>query len=109
MARIRRRPALFAAFVLALAVTVFFAARLVVISVVWSDPDRRNQPIEGWMTPGYVVHSWQVPREVIADVVGTPPERGLTLADLARMRGEDPAALIAALEAAIAAHRAAQP
>ena len=111
LARIRRRPLLFAGFALALALTLFFAVRLVVFTLLWSDPAMRNQPIEAWMTPGYIAHSWHVPREVIVEALGRPdPEsRGLTLAEIAEARGATEAELVAALDAAIAAYRAGLP
>lgn len=65
----RKHRFLFPALVVAIAVTVFFAARLLVFTVYWSDPDHRRQPLEGWMTPGYVAHSYDLPREVIRDVL----------------------------------------
>ncbi len=36
------------AFVLALAVTLFFAVRLALFTLYWQDPAHRNEPIAGW-------------------------------------------------------------
>ena len=108
--RLKARPILSGAFLLALAVMVFFGVRLVVSGLYWSDPAHRDQALELWMTPGYVAHSWHIPREVMGQWVGPRPEgRGPeTLAEVARRLGEDPTALIARLEAEIAAYRAGQ-
>ena len=110
ISRARRRPLLFAAFACALALTLFFAVRLVLFSIYWADPKHREQPIAGWMTPGFVAHSWHVPREVMLDLLGPPPEgapKRPTLDDIAAERGVPVEDLIAEIEAAIAAHRAA--
>ena len=92
-------------------VGLFFAARLVVFSVYWSDPARRDAVIEGWQTPGYVAMSWKVPRPVVADALGLEEgERArISLENLAKERGVPTAELIRELEAAITNFRAASP
>lgn len=100
------------AFVGAAAVTVFFAVRLVAFSIFWADPAHRDQTVEGWMTPGYVAHSWHVPHEVMVDALAIapspdgPPSKRKTIEDLAKQRGIPVAQLIAQIDAAIAMHRA---
>jgi len=108
----RRRPPrwLLAAFVLAAAVTAFFALRMVVAAIRWSDPELRDQPIAGWMTPRYVAMSWQVPPEVIAEALEADAGgslRGRTLEQIAAARGIPADALAEALKDAITAYRAA--
>ena len=56
-------------FVVASLAAAFFAVRLVAAWIYWSDPTHRDAAIEGWMTPGYVAQSWDVPREVVKIVV----------------------------------------
>jgi hypothetical protein len=92
-------------------VGLFFAVRLVVFSIYWSDPARRDAVIEGWQTPGYIAMSWKVPRPVIADALGLEEgERARTsLEDLAKERGVPTAELIRELEAAILDFRADNP
>lgn len=77
------------AFVAALVVTVFFAGRLVLFSVYWADPAHRHQPIEGWMTPRYVAHSYDLPPEVVRDALELGPgqRRRQTLEQIAEERG----------------------
>lgn len=109
----RHRVALIA-FGLALALTLFFAVRFVMHWVYWSDPAHRDQQIEGWMTPGYVAHSYDVSPEVIRDSLrallaqqaDALPRGGMTLQQIARATGTDLDQLSAALLAAIAAERA---
>lgn len=58
------------AFLLAAVLTLFFSGRFVLSTVYWSDPAHRDQRIEGWMTPGYIAHSYRVPRPVVFDALG---------------------------------------
>ena len=92
-------------------VALFFAVRLLLFTIYWSDPERRDAVIEGWQTPGYVAMSWKVPRPVIADALGLEEgERArVSLDDLARERGVPTAELIEVLEAAIADFRDKEP
>lgn len=96
------------AFAAAFALALFFAVRMAVSWVYWSDPARREMAIEGWMTPGFVARSWGVERDVIAGVLGLAPgeARGRTLDEIAAARGVPVADLEAAVAAAVAADRA---
>lgn len=97
------------ALVLALAVTLFFAARFVVQWIYWSDPAHRDQQIEGWMTPGYVAHSYGVSKDVILEAL--PPNlqvgKRLPLDRIALTNDMALTELIDELYAAIEAERAA--
>ncbi|GAA6207663.1 hypothetical protein NBRC116601_09560 [Cognatishimia sp. WU-CL00825] len=77
-------------FLLALAVTVFFAARMVLDLLYWSDPAHRNQSPEAWMTPRYIAHSWGIDPKEVRDAValgaGKPKARP-TLNWIASQRG----------------------
>ena len=92
-------------FGLALAVALVFAARLTLFTIYWADPAHRQQPVAGWMTPGYIARSWEVPPEVIRAAL---PETGRrpTLAQIAEAEGIPLPELIAGIEAAIAGARA---
>ncbi|MFO7921581.1 MAG: hypothetical protein R6U99_12390 [Nioella sp.] len=92
---------------LAIVVSLFFAVRLVAFWIYWADPAHQDQAIAGWMTPGYVAYSWDVPREVTFEALDLPARPGepVTLADLAAERGMSVADLAAELRAAITAHR----
>ncbi len=105
MTLLRRHPVLAILFVLALALTLFFAARFVVQVVYWSNPAHHQQQVQGWMTVGYIGKSWGLPPREIDAVAGLPlPERGnpFTLEQIARDRGVPVAQIIADVEAAIA-------
>ena len=95
-------------FLLALALTLFFAVRFTLAVFYWSDPAHHDQAIEGWMPLRFVARSWDVPPEVLVDAAGLPPDlrirRNLDL--IADDQGIPVAALIAQLNAAITAFRA---
>lgn len=86
---------------------LFFGLRLVVFGMHWSDPANRNQPIAGWMSPGYVAMSWHVPKPVVMEALGLEEKSRdrKSLDDLARERGLPVDVLIRELEDAIALHR----
>lgn len=103
----REAPVLLSALALAVATALFFGIRLVAFWVYWADPAHRDQAIEGWMTPRYVVMSYDVPRGVVAEALALRPEMGrVTLSDLAEAEGVEVSTLAARLAAAIDAHRA---
>lgn len=95
-------------FGLALAVALVFAVRLTIFTIYWADPAHRQQPVAGWMTPGYIARSWEVPPEVIRAALPVLPETGRrpTLAQIAEAEGIPLPELIAGIEAAIAGARA---
>ena len=97
-------------FALALVFAAGFAVRLVVLTVYWSDPAHRDQPVAGWMTPGYVAQSWDVPPDVIRAALDLPQgaRAGLraTLTQIAETQAIPLPELTARIEAAIAIARA---
>ena len=100
-----------AAFLLAGALTTFFAVRLVASWIYWNDPAHRDVEIAPWMTPRYVAHSWRLPPEIVAETLdidapaGPPP----TFGELAAERGVTVQDLATRIEMAAEAHRAARP
>ena len=105
-------PVATALLALALAATLLFGARSALFWANRHERIAREQPVAAWMTPGFVAHSWHLPRDVVIEALAleprTKPPRE-TLADLAATRGVPVEDLIAALDAASAAHRAAHP
>lgn len=103
----RRHPFLVAAFALALALSLFFSARIVVRTIYWSQ--HREEAVAGWMTVGYVGRSWGLdPREIDARAGLPMPENGrpFTLEQIARERGVPVAQIIALVEETVATMRA---
>ena len=105
---LKRHALLGLAFALAFLLTLFFLVRLVVSTIVWSDPANLDQPIAGWMTPRYVVNSWQVTPEIVGAALGlegVAAGRMITLEEIAARQGRPLEAVVSDLEAAIAAAR----
>jgi len=104
---LNRHPWLVGGFIMAMLATLFFAAKMIFFTVYWSDPAHRNHVLQGWMTPGYVAHSWNVPRPVVLETLGTVSGLGQrkTLEQIAEDNGESLQELIVRIETAIAAHR----
>ncbi|MGI3165618.1 hypothetical protein [Pseudooceanicola sp. 200-1SW] len=98
----RRHPLACLGFLAGLVLTLVFLIRLALFTFYWADPDHRRLVPQGWMTPGYVAHSWQLPVEEVAAQLGLttrPDGKPPTLAEIARDRGEDEALLLARLSA----------
>lgn len=102
----RQNRPLLVGFGLALIVTLFFAVRLVVHAVYWSQ--HRDAELAGWMTIGYVAQSYDVERADLARAVGLEPGSGrrLTIAEIARRTGQSVGEIETALLSAIQAERA---
>lgn len=67
----RVRVLLIAALVGALSFTGYHIARLTYDAIYWSQ--HRDEPIQRWMTLGYVAHSYHVPPHVLHQALGLPP------------------------------------
>ena len=102
-----RHPWLVGGFLTAVLLTLFFAARMAFFMIYWSDPAHRDQAVQGWMTPGYVAHSWDIPRDELLPALGdlARPGAGLTLKQMAIESGVPLSELIDRIEAVIDAHR----
>lgn len=101
----RRHRILTSAFLLAMALALFFAGRTIFFVVYWSDPARQDLPPEPWMTIGYVAHSWHVPVEKLAGELDLPPPPKdgprPSLERLARERGQSFEAFKSQIEASL--------
>lgn len=93
-----QRLAVMALLVSALTLAVF-GTRFTVRLIYFSDPDHVQQPLEGWMTLGYVARSWEVPRQSLHDWLHLPPDtpRRATIREIADNMGLSPADLGARL------------
>ena len=98
----RRHPFLVSAFVLFTLLALFFAGRFTTRLVYWST--HQNEAVAGWMTVGYVAHSWNLDPRAVDTAAGLPHPVGhpLTLAEIAAERGVPVSQIIADVEAAIA-------
>ncbi len=105
---LRRHPFLTLGFTLATLMTVMFAVRSVVFMVYWSDPDKSDQAIQGWMTARYVAQSWHLPPKVMYTALGTEkmPGRRQTLDQIAQDLGISLSELEARIVTAATQYRA---
>jgi hypothetical protein len=99
----RSRPILTTAFLLACALTLFFAVRFVVQAVYWSS--HQEEPVQPWMTVGYVARSWGLDPHEIDELAGlpTPDVKGHSqpLSEIAKDRGVQVETVIEAVETAV--------
>ena len=66
-----------AGFGVALVLTLYFGARVAIGAFYWSDPAHRNQAPEGWMTPGYIAHSWGLDPQELSRALNLKPSRAM--------------------------------
>jgi hypothetical protein len=59
-----------AALVLAIGFTGLHAYRAVRAAIFWSH--NQDEPIQGWMTVGFVAHSYHVPPRILYEALGLP-------------------------------------
>lgn len=96
------RQLLVAAFLLALGFTSFYAVRTISDAIYWNE--HRDEPIEGWMTIGFVAHSYHLPPHVLLMAIGLspgPPSDRRPLAVIAHDQGRSVDQLSATLQTAI--------
>ena len=87
----------------ALIAASFFGARLVREAVYFANPAHQRQALEPWMSPRYVARSWDLPPEVIIELMQLRPDAGRsTVAQVAADLG----LTLSELEARVAAARA---
>ena len=90
-----------AVFVLVLGFTALHAFRAVSSAIYWNN--NRDEPIQGWMSVGFVAHSYHVPPRLLYQAIGLPPKpdkRPLRI--IARAQGRSEGQVKAILQNAIA-------
>jgi hypothetical protein len=90
------------AFAAALAFTGFHVFHVVRDALYWNQ--HRDEPIEGWMSVGFVAHSYHVPPHILFMAIGLPPgppPDKRPLATIARAQGRSIDQIRAALQYAI--------
>ena len=96
------RALLALAFLLALGFTILHVVRILQDAIYWRE--HRDEPIQGWMTIGFVAHSYHVPPHVLLLALhlpfGPPPDKR-TLSTIAASRGKSVDQLAAILTHAI--------
>ncbi len=108
----RRRPIMtwltIAALALAAGFTTYHVVRSVRAVLFWHQ--HADEPIQPWMTIGFVAHSYHVPPPVLHDALGLPPPRDhRSLSRIAAAKGLSYTTVRARLYQAIAAARPPRP
>ena len=78
------------AFIVALCALGFFGVRTISSTIYWMDPDHQNQALAGWMTPRYVMRSYQLPPDVLGPalfLVKDAAQRRISLDTIAAENG----------------------
>lgn len=86
----RRRPLLTSAFVIALTLTLIFAAKAAFFYAYWTD--QRQNSVARWMSPAYIARTWKIDIEDIQEELALDDGqlRGVPIARIARQRGDTP-------------------
>lgn len=61
-------------FMLALLVTLYLAGKILLDIVHFNDPKHQDQTLRNWMTPQYVMKSYDLPRPIVDDIFELDPE-----------------------------------
>lgn len=74
---------------IALAAALWFGFRVVSDIIYFNDPAHEDVALKGWMTPRYIVLTYDVPRPVAFEILGLPEnaEGGTPLRDVAEAKG----------------------
>lgn len=82
-----RQWLLVSAFIITVLITSLFAVRTARRALYWRN--HTDEPIRGWMTVGYVAHSYHVPPHVLFQALGLPhqPPDKRPLRELASAQG----------------------
>jgi len=91
------------ALAIAAGLTVLFLVRAVFYATIWYESDPASHPVEAWMTPRYIVRSYELSPAEVAETLGIlqgeSPRK--SLADIAELQGVPVETLIRAVEALV--------
>lgn len=88
---------------------LWFGVSAVLDLIYFNDPRHKDEALKGWMTPRYVVMSYELPRGVVADALGLSEGQGrVRLKKLAEDQGLTLQELTERVRAAADAHRQGQ-
>lgn len=81
----RQNWLLLGVFALAMVVALWFAVQFTLNFLYFNDPRNKDVDLKGWMTPRYVVMTYDLPRPLVAELLGLtdPSQRGQSLRRIA--------------------------
>lgn len=88
----RHHPRLSLAFLLALVLAIVFVARAIWMTVYWAG-EEENPDLQAWMTPRYVIHTWDIKsldlkRLLAANEEEAEQYKEFTLGQIAKLKGQ---------------------
>ncbi len=103
--------ALLSVFLLALTVALWFGVQVFLQFLYFHDPRNQDVDLKGWMTPKYVVMTYDLPRPLVAEILGLtdPSQRGRPLRRIAADLGLSMEELTTRVRAEAAEYRETQP
>ncbi len=73
-------------FLLSSVIALFFSFTFLANAIYFNDPKHQDEALKDWMTPKYIVMSYDIPREIVADILGLDDNdrgKGLRLKEVA--------------------------
>ena len=82
---LRKHLGVFAVLIVTCLVGLWFVADMFMDFLYFNDPQHQDAALKPWMTPRYVVMSYDLPRAEVAEILGltTEDQRGMTMRDIA--------------------------
>lgn len=108
---VRQNWLLVAVFLTALALAVWFASHAIMDAIYFNDPRNVDVDLKRWMTPRYIVMTYDLPREFVLDLLSVDGDAGpgIHLGRLAQERGVTMEELTTLVRDAAVTYREGQP
>lgn len=74
-------------FLLSATIALFFGFTFMANAIYFNDPKHQDEALKDWMTPRYIVLSYDIPREIVADALGLDADnkgKRIRLLDIAK-------------------------
>ncbi|MEM7259428.1 MAG: hypothetical protein AAF404_18795 [Pseudomonadota bacterium] len=104
---IRKNLVLLAGFIVVLAVAIWFSVHVILHALYFNDPRNVDVDLRPWMTPRYIVLTYDLPRPFVLDMLELDPalDKGVRLGRIAQQRGVSMSDLTEQVRTAAAAYR----
>jgi hypothetical protein len=104
---VRKNRLVVSVLVIATCALIWFGANMISNFLYFNDPRHQDLALKGWMTPKYIVLSYDLPRQNVADILGitSKDQRGTPMRDIAEGMGVTLDELTEIVRAAAAEYR----